>query len=102
MGESGGTGRLRQDVVGELDDARTERLARFIRRAEIRGVFLAYDRILWERLREDSVDNSLCGIVAHFLFYLKRKCFALARAPGRPVQYFYLFTAHQLRGFCRP
>jgi hypothetical protein len=53
-------------------------------------------------LREDSVDNSLCGIVAHFLFYLKRKCFALARAPGRPVQYFYLFTAHQLRGFCRP
>jgi hypothetical protein len=69
---SGGTGRLCQDVVCELDDARTERLARFIRHAEIRSVFLAYDRILWERLREDSVDNSLCRKVAHFFFRIPK------------------------------
>ena len=68
-----GAGRLGQDVVGELDDACTERggLARFIvviRLAEIRGVFLAYDRISWEGLREDDVDDGLCGIVRHFFF----------------------------------
>jgi hypothetical protein len=47
-----GTGWLGQDVVGELDNARTERLARFIiiRIAEIRGVFFAYDRIIREGL----------------------------------------------------
>ena len=83
------TGRLRQDVVGELDDARAERLARFIRRAEIRSVFLAYDRILWECLREDSVYNSLCRIVGHFIFYFYFILFfeneRLAFAHGAPV-----------------
>ena len=74
-----GTGRLRQSVVGELDDARAERRRRRRRPArivlpvrcsesEIRSVFLAHNGILGERLREDGVDDGLCRIVAHFIY----------------------------------
>lgn len=79
----GGTGtwRLRQDIVSELDDTRAERLARFVRRTEIRSVFLAYDRILRERLGEDSVDNGLCRIVGHFFFEMRALRVSLSEPP---------------------
>jgi hypothetical protein len=82
-----GTGWLGQDVVGELDNARTERLARFIiiRIAEIRSVFFAYDRIIREGLREYSVDNSLCRIVRHFILFYFSKGKGKALAPSTRV-----------------
>jgi hypothetical protein len=83
------TGRQCQDIVCELDDARTERPTRLIVRrseSEIRSVFLAYDRIIREGLGEDGVDDGLCRIVAHF--------FVFVCVSGRPssVYIFYLFS----------
>jgi hypothetical protein len=47
-----------QDVVGELDNTCMEHLARFGQR--IRGIFLANNGILRERLQEDGVDERSC------------------------------------------
>ncbi len=57
--------RLREDVICELDDARAEDVALWRRGAEVRRVFLADDGVIRERVREDGIDDRLCGKVGH-------------------------------------
>jgi len=66
---------LRQDIVRELDDARAERVGALLRgarggegggrRAQVSGVFFAYDGVVRKGVREDRVDDRLCGIIGH-------------------------------------
>ena len=57
--------RLCEDVICELDDARAQDVALWGRGAEVRRVFLADDGVVWECMREDGIDDSLCGKVGH-------------------------------------
>jgi hypothetical protein len=84
---------LRQDVIGELDDASPERVALILPRAgsgrrgrrgaQVRGVFFAYDGIVRKGVREDGVDDRLRGIVGH-LSKLKRESGARCTCVGMP------------------